>query len=188
MKKVEVMQTDYVAETYAMLDRGGLLLSTSGKNEKLNVMTIGWGLVGILWYKPTFAVAVRPTRYTYRLLEESNEFTVNVPSRGMEKIIEYCGNVSGKDHDKFGEMNLTPLSGRRVKSPMVSECVVHFECDVIYKTKVKISHLPKEIVSKYYPSRDYHTLYIGEILTVLADEDAKEKLSPFRQLSSERTV
>jgi len=181
MRKVKVMPTDYVTETYAMLDRGGLLLSTSGKNEKLNVMTIGWGLVGILWYKPTFAVAVRPTRYTYRLLEESNEFTVNVPSRGIEKIIEYCGNVSGRDHDKFREMNLTPLPGRRVKSPMISECVVHYECNVIYKTKIKIGHLPKEIVSKYYPSKDYHTLYIGEIISVLADKDAKEKLSPVSQ-------
>jgi len=92
-----VMATDYVAETYAMLERGGLLLSTSGKGERPNVMTIGWGLVGILWYKPTFAAAVRPTRYTYKLLKESNEFTVNVPNRGMEKIIEYCGNVSGRD-------------------------------------------------------------------------------------------
>jgi len=42
------MPTDYVAETYAMLERGGLLLSTSGKDEKPNIMTIGWVLVGIL--------------------------------------------------------------------------------------------------------------------------------------------
>jgi len=130
MMKVEVMPTDYIAETYAMLDHGGLLLSTSGKNEKPNVMTIGWGLIGILWYKPTFAVAVRPARYTYGLLEESNEFTVNVPNKGMEKIVEYCGNVSGRDRDKFKEMDLTPLPGRRVKSPMVFECVIHYECNV----------------------------------------------------------
>ena len=116
MRKVEVIPTHYVAETYAMLNHGGLLLSTSGKNAKPNVMTIGSGLVGILWYKPTFAVAVRPTRYTHKLLEESIEFTVNVPSVGIEKVIEYCGNVSGRDRDKFREMNLTPLSGRRVKS------------------------------------------------------------------------
>jgi len=51
----------------------------------------------------------------------------------------------------------------------------------IYKTKIEINHLPKEIISKYYPSRDYHTLYIGEILSVLADEDAKEKLRPLSQ-------
>ena len=141
-------------------------------------MTIGWGLFGIIWNKPTFAVAIRPTRYTHKLLEESNEFTVNVPNIGMEKVIEYCGNVSGRDRNKFEEMNLTPLPGKRVKSPMISECVIHYECNVIYKTKVEINHLRKEIVSKYYPSRDYHTLYIGEILSVLADEDAKEKLRP----------
>jgi flavin reductase (DIM6/NTAB) family NADH-FMN oxidoreductase RutF len=181
MRKVKVMPADYVIETYAMLDRGGLLLSTSGKGGKPNVMTIGWGLVGILWYKPTFAVLVRPTRYTYRLLEKSNEFTVNVPSRGMEKIIEYCGNVSGRGHDKFREMGLTPLPGRRVKSPMISECVIHYECNVVYKTKIQIGRLPKEIVSKYYPSKDYHTLYIGEILSTFADEDAKQKLDPICQ-------
>jgi len=129
----------------------GFFYQHPGKDEKPNVMTIGWGLVGILRYKPTFAVAVRPTSYTYKLLKESNEFTVNVPNRGMEKIIEYCGNVSGRDHDKFREMDLTPLPRQRVKSPMVSECIIHYECNVIYKTKFEISRLPKEIVSKYYP-------------------------------------
>ncbi len=188
MRKVEVAPTDYVAETYAMLDRGGLLLSTAGKNEKPNVMTIGWGLLGIIWYKPTFAVAVRPTRYTHKLLEESNQFTVNVPSVGMGKVIEHCGNTSGRDHDKFREMNLTPLPGRRVKSPMISECIIHYECNVIYKAKVQISRLPSKIVSKYYPLRDYHTLYVGEILSVIADKGAKEKLRRVIQSPSKRAI
>jgi len=48
-------------------------------------------------------VAVRPSRYTHDFIENTGEFTVNVPNRGMESIVSYCGTVSGKDHDKFEE-------------------------------------------------------------------------------------
>jgi flavin reductase (DIM6/NTAB) family NADH-FMN oxidoreductase RutF len=61
-------------------------------------MTIGWGLVGRLWREPVFMVAVRPSRHTFKLIEETDVFTVNVPSDGMDATIDYCGTVSGRDH------------------------------------------------------------------------------------------
>jgi len=175
VKKVEVPLTRYLAKTISTLDRCGLLL-VSGDAKKANVMTIGWGLPGRLWGKPFFMVAVRPSRYTYRFIENAGDFTVNVPPKGMEDIVDYCGNVSGRDCDKFKEKGLSLLPGKRVKSPVISECVLHYECKVAYKTYVVPRKLPQDIISTCYPHGDYHTLYFGEILAIYADEDARKKL------------
>jgi len=167
-KKTEISTFRFLDETINRLDEMGLLL-VSGTLKRANVMTIGWGLPGILWGKPLFIVAVRPSRYTYQFLEETGDFTVNVPRRGMKDIVAYCGTVSGRDHDKFKEKELTLLPSKQVKSPIIGECIVHYECKVAYKTKVVKEDLPSDILSTCYPSGDYHTLYFGEIVTVHAD-------------------
>ena len=175
MVKVEVSLDDYAEETIRILDRCGCLL-VSGSMRKANVMTIGWGLIGPLWEKPFFIVAVRPSRYTYEFIDETGDFTVNVPQKGMEDLVSYCGSVSGRDHDKFEEKGLLTEPGKEVNSPIISNCVIHYECKVAYKMNVVPSGLPREILKGCYPHGDYHTLYFGEILSTYADEDAKKKL------------
>ena len=169
-KKTEVSTFRFLNETISRLNKMGLLL-VSGTLKRSNVMTIGWGLPGILWGKPFFIVAVRPSRYTYKFIEETRDFTVNVPTREMEEIITYCGTVSGRDHNKFEEKGLTPLPSKQVNSPIIGECIIHYECKVVYKTKVIKEDLPASILSSCYPSGDYHTLYFGEIVAVRADEN-----------------
>jgi flavin reductase (DIM6/NTAB) family NADH-FMN oxidoreductase RutF len=153
----------YAAETLRMLDDLGLLLVACGKNGKPNVMTIGWGFIGILWRMPVFLVAVRHSRFTHAVLEENGEFTVNVPTEDMEKIVQHCGEVSGRQHDKFSECELSPIDGRRVKVPVLAECKIHYECRVVHKLDVNPDLIPDEWKS-LYENRDYHTLYFGQIL------------------------
>ncbi len=158
-----------------VLRRCGCLL-VSGDMEKANVMTIGWGLIGHLWGRPFFMVAVRPSRHTFRFIERTGDFTVNVPRKGMEEIADYCGSVSGREYDKLKEKSLTLKTGKKVKSPVISECGVHYECKVAYKTRVIPSGLPHDILRDSYPSGNYHTLYFGEILYASADTDIQGQL------------
>jgi len=171
-KKDEVSAFSYLDETIQRLSEPGLLL-VSGNMKRANVMTIGWGLLGIFWSKPFFVVAVRPSRYTHKFIEKTRDFTVNVPGRGMEETVAYCGTVSGRDRDKFEERGLTMLPSRRVSSPIIEECIINYECRIAYKTIVNIEELSSSILSLCYPYGDYHTLYFGEILTVHADEKLK---------------
>jgi len=175
MKK-EVSPMAYLKETVQMFNYCGLLL-VSGRTEKANVMTIGWGLPGRLWQKPFFMVAVRPSRHTYKFIEKTGDFTVNVPSKDMKDTVTYCGTVSGRDYDKFKERGLTLTPSSHVSSPIISECVVHYECKIAYKTEVISSNLPRDIILTNYPHGNYHTLYFGEIMAAYADEDAKKKLT-----------
>jgi len=169
MVKVDCKITDILGKTYDKFSPG-LLLSSIGSDGERNVMTIGWGSVGIIWREPVFVVAVRYSRHTHKLIEETNEFTVNVPCDDMGKAITHCGTVSGRDHDKFKEMKLTARKGKTVKSPIISECIAHYECRVIGKTEVVPEKLSKEVLQTCYTSGDYHTLYFGKILQTSCKE------------------
>jgi len=177
MAKIEAKYTDYLQETIDVMGHGGILLAAQDTEGKPNAMTIGWGTIGIIWGKPIFIVLVRPSRYTYALIEDIDDFTVNVPPPGLKDEVLFCGTVSGRDHDKFAEKNLTALPGKRVKSPIIEECVIHYECKVVHKNDVIPDELAKEIRSGSYPSGDFHRLYFGEILAVYADDDALERLA-----------
>ncbi|RLD19375.1 MAG: flavin reductase family protein [Caldiserica bacterium] len=157
--------THYLRKTLEMMDDPGLLLLSGNANES-NVMTIGWGTIGIIWGKPIFCVLVRPSRYTDNFIKKYNEFTVNVPSAGMEKTVLYCGTVSGKNYNKFKKKNITLLPGKKVKCPTIKKCDIVYECRVIHKNSIVPAELMFEISPKYYPKGDYHTIYFGEILAV----------------------
>ncbi|MEM2137395.1 MAG: flavin reductase family protein [Candidatus Methanomethylicia archaeon] len=170
MVRVAVEHYGFIDETISKMNSGGLLLVSMGFNSIPNVMTIGWGLIGRMWREPFFIVAVRKSRYTYKLLEERGEFTVNVPSDGMESVLEYCGTYSGRDRDKFKDLGLTVVPSYNISVPYIAQCPIHYECRVSFKSEVTPGSLEKTIEENVYPSGNYHTLYFGRILGVYADE------------------
>jgi len=172
-----VKDFEFVNETHRLMRDDGILLVAADMDGKPNAMTIGWGLVGTIWRKPFFTVAVRLSRYTHKLMEESGTFTVCLPAKGMEEILDVCGTKSGRDMDKFKELGLTAKKGLQVDAPYIAECPVHYECRVAYKVELKPGQLIEELEEDAYPKGNYHVLYFGQILGVYARNDAAEKLS-----------
>ena len=160
-KKVEPFE--HIDKTNRLMIEGGLLLVSQGEDEKPNIMTIGWGFLGTIWRKPYFIVAVRKSRHTYKLLEESNSFTVCVPVKGMDNVLEVCGVKSGRDMDKFDSLKLTAEKGLTIDTPFIGECPIHYECEIKYKNVLMPEALDGEIVKEVYPTRDMHVLYYGEV-------------------------
>jgi flavin reductase (DIM6/NTAB) family NADH-FMN oxidoreductase RutF len=166
---------EYFAETTRKLKDLGLLLVSTSKQGKNNVMTIGWGLVGVFWGKPVLLISVSPSCYTHEFIEETGEFTVNVPEENMKDVVEYCGEVSGREHDKFSECKLTLLKSKIVKPPIIEQCKLHYECRVIHKIDVipkltPLKFLIRTMIAKVkgvlYLRGSYRSLYFGEILAV----------------------
>jgi flavin reductase (DIM6/NTAB) family NADH-FMN oxidoreductase RutF len=177
MTKVQVKFTDYFAQTIQRMREDGLLLVSTGTDGKPNVMTIGWGTIGCIWSRPVFIVLVRPSRYTYSRLEQVNDFTVNVPPPELADAASLCGTVSGTHHDKFAEAQLTPLPSREVRSPIIKECVVHYECRTLHRNDLAPTALAQAVREEFYPRGDFHRVYFGEIVAAYADEDAVARLS-----------
>ncbi len=159
MKPVDYMQ---VAESAMkqISGKGAFLVVKSG--DKINVMTIGWALIGFVWRKPMMMVVVRDTRYTFGLIEQADSFSVNIPSRDMKKELKFCGTKSGKNLDKFREGNLKTLQAQKIESPILDIAGVHFECKIVYKSAMNPQFLTPEY-AHLYPNQDYHTMYFGEI-------------------------
>lgn len=177
MAKVLVRYTDYFAQTIQRMREDGLLLVTLGADGKPNVMTIGWGTVGSIWSRSIFIVLVRPSRHTYSRLEQIGDFTVNVPPRELSAAVSHCGTVSGRDHNKFQEMQLTPMPSREVRPPVIKECVVHYECRTLHRNDLEPKALVQAVSEEFYASGDFHRVYFGEIVSAYADEDADQRLS-----------
>lgn len=177
MEYKEVLHTTYLQETLALLSSPGLFLVTAGADGKPNAMTIGWGMIGVIWSKPIFTVLVRPSRYTYKLLEESDSFTVCVPSRALHEAVNLCGTRSGRDCDKFQECDLTILPSTRVTAPGIAGCPVVYECQIVHTNDVIPANLTGKIQARAYPGGNFHRIYYGEILSVRGLPNAVELMT-----------
>ena len=164
MEKKIVNYTECLAETVKAFSESRVLLASAGRDRKPNVMAIGWGTIGVIWQRPVFIVLVRPSRYTFRLIQETGDFTVNVAPAALIETVTYCGTVSGRDHDKFKERRLTAFPTKNVTSPIIKECLINFECKVIHKNDLLPSEIAPEIISEVYSKDDFHRVFFGQIL------------------------
>lgn len=143
----------------------GVFLAT-GDDKRSNVMTISWGSVAHIWNKHLFMVMVRPSRFSYELIESHSEFTLSFPKEGeLKKALGVCGSKSGRDVEKFALANITPKPSRLVKPPIVGECELFYECKVVQKQPLLPTFLDTSLESRWYPKGDLHVLYYGEILS-----------------------
>jgi len=175
MAKVEIDFADYFREFTTALGSDGALIVSLDESGKPNIMTIGWGLLGIVWGLPMCTVLVRPSRYSYSCLEATGDFTCNLPYPEQAHEALLCGTQSGRDIEKFAECGFTPLPSQTVKSPGIAECGLIIECDIVQKNDVVPEHFAPKVIQSSYPGGDFHRVYYGEILRAVADEDFRDK-------------
>lgn len=142
---------------------GGCFLVT-GKEEP-NVMTVGWATTGIMWGKQVMMIPVRLSRYSHEKLEEYPEFTVCIPPTGeKKKELGVCGSKSGRDMDKAKELGLSLVPAREVSVPVIEGSQAVYECRIMYKLEMCEAHMQRDVIERFYPQGDLHTLYFAEIL------------------------
>jgi flavin reductase (DIM6/NTAB) family NADH-FMN oxidoreductase RutF len=171
------MNTDW-KEVFTKIDAGSVelkifekidkewFLITACDGEKTNTMTASWGTMGTLWNKPVIICFIRPTRYTFSIMEEADVFTVSFLNKDHKKILNYCGSKSGSSVDKIKETGLLPVNLENGGISFEQANLV-FECKKIYFDDIKpIFIIPEDVDEKTYPEKDYHRMYIGEVISV----------------------
>ena len=170
-KNVDVF--DYAGDICKAMKKGVLLTTSDG--QKVNTMTIGWGMLGLEWGKPIFIALVRESRFTKGLLDKNGEFTVNIPwGETDSRILSYCGTKSGADTNKIDDLKLTLDNPISVSVPAIQELPLTLECRVLYRQTQDLSAMPTEIVQRFYPqdvdgsypgsNQDVHIAYYAEIV------------------------
>ena len=74
------------------------------------------------------------------------------------------------------EALLAPIPSREVRSPIIKECVVHYECRTVNRIDMVPDALVQSVREKFYKNGDFHRVYFGEIVASYADEDATQRL------------
>ncbi len=168
--KIKNVAYDYkISDFLTQLDKGAFLTTQYGGEN--NVMTIGWGQIGIIWRKPVMTVLVRKSRHTKTLLDGSKEFTVSVPLNcDKQKELAHCGTVSGKDEDKIETQKFKLLESEKINTPCLDMPGLHYECMVLYQTEVKLSDLDDIVNDTWYQDGDTHTMYVAEIVNTRSIE------------------
>ena len=117
-----------------------VMVSVADKEGKSNILTVAWAGT-VCTNPPMVSISVRPERYSYHMLKETGEFVINLTTRDLAKATDYCGVRSGRDVDKWKEMNLTPVPSLEVKVPSIAESPVNIECRVHHVEKLGSHHM-----------------------------------------------
>ncbi len=169
MEKTDIQYTDYFEYVMNRMRSNGLLLACWKDETQANAMTIGWGMIGVIWSRPLWQVLVRPSRYTYQLLERQPFFSVNVLTEEHNQALQICGTKSGRDTDKLTLAKLSIERGQGCGVPVIKESVIHYECQIVHRNDFIPEKMVPDIREGNYPSGDFHRVYWGQIISCKAD-------------------
>ncbi len=158
---------------FTLIDKDWFLLS-AGSLDSFNTMTASWGGMGILWNKPVVFCFVRPHRYTYGFMEKNEFFTMSFFSETYRKALNLCGKVSGRDTDKMKASGLLPFASPK-GSVFYEQSNLMLECRKLYYNDIIPEHFQVAGIQSNYPKKDYHRMYIGEIVTCYTAADGLAK-------------
>ena len=127
-----------------------VLVTTGGTTP--NVMTLN-RIASCSAEPPRICISVRPLRHSHGLIRRTGEFVVNIPAPDHHLLADYLGVVSGRVEDKFTIANLALAPAVHLTTPLLADCPVNIECRVEHELDL-----------------DSHTLFVGRVLAVHADE------------------
>lgn len=142
------------------------LLITAKKGDKVNTMTASWGGIGFIWNKPVAYIFIRPQRYTKEFIDSGSELSLSVLPDSFRNELTYFGRVSGRDEDKIAKSGLELDYSGNV--PFFKDSSTAFICKKLFSQELsEESFIDKDIISKCYPNKDFHTMYVVEIKKLL---------------------
>ncbi len=148
---------------------GDWMLVTAKKENKVNTMTASWGGMGIMWNKNVAYTVLRPQRYTKEFVDGSDTFSLSFLGKDYKKILSYLGTVSGRDEDKISKSGLKVVYEGSTSYFEESDLVLI--CRKLYSQELDPKgFIDGKLDGENYSKKDYHTLYISEILKVLVKE------------------
>lgn len=129
---------------------------------RTNIITVAWAGT-VCTNPPMLSISVRPSRYSYHMIEETGEFVVNLTTRALVRACDYCGVASGRDVDKFQRMKLTPFYMEAVQAPGIAESPVSLACKV--RSKAELGS---------------HTMFVADIVSIAAEDAYMDENGRFR--------
>jgi len=164
----EVNVEEVVINPFAKIGKEWMLI-TAGNQEKFNTMTASWGGMGVIWQKNAITTYIRPQRYTKEFIDANDLFTVSFYNEEHRSALNICGTLSGRHEDKVKKAGLTPYFTEGTVAFEQAEVIM--VCKKMYHAQMPPENFVSgETVAKFYPEKDFHTMYVSEIVKMLVRE------------------
>jgi flavin reductase (DIM6/NTAB) family NADH-FMN oxidoreductase RutF len=138
-----------LSEVYRLLEPGPVVLLTTVRAARPNVMPMSWHLM-MEFTPPLVGCVVSNGNYSFATLKTTKECVINIPTVELAKTVVACGNTSGSNTDKFKKFGFTPLAAKLVKAPLIRECFASLECKVVdMKLVTKYNFFVLEVVQAW---------------------------------------
>ncbi|MDR2747271.1 MAG: flavin reductase family protein [Treponema sp.] len=172
----ELSIKDFKGSPSERIGQGWMLITAGTAEGDWNTMTASWGGLGVLWGRDTAFMFIRPSRRTFDFANAEELFTLSFFDESYREALNFIGSNSGRDYDKAAETGLNPLvfnggiaKGRAAGAIGFKEAEHIIVCRKLYTHDFDPKKfLDAPLIEKAYSGKDYHRMYIGEILTVLA--------------------
>ena len=139
-------------------------LLASGNKDGFNEMTISWGGMGTFWNKPVVTVYVRPSRYTFKFMEDNDIFTISFFDKAYRNDLAVLGTKSGRDGDK--------LAKTKIKTKFIDDNTIGFNeakltlvCRKIFSQFLDVKD--PALLKEFYGDNSIHKMYIGEVIKII---------------------
>lgn len=164
MEKKKLLPTELADNVFEQIGKEWVLLGAAA-DGKANAMTISWGGMGVLWKKNVVFVFVRHSRHTFGLMEQAETFSLSWLDDPGHKLLAYMGKVSGRDEDKIAKSGLT--MALRDGAPTFAQATQTMVCRKLYaQDQDPALFVDRAILDSCYTDRDWHRMYVGEILWI----------------------
>jgi flavin reductase (DIM6/NTAB) family NADH-FMN oxidoreductase RutF len=145
-----------LAEVYRLLETGPVVLLTTARKGRANVMTMSWHTM-MEFEPPLIGCVVSNRNFTFNILKATKQCVINIPTVELAGKVVGCGNTSGREVDKFKTVGLTAANASQVKAPLITDCYANLECQVV----------DTRMVTKY-------NFFILEVIKAWIDPSRKE--------------
>jgi len=163
----EIRIDDLLFNPFTKIDTQWALLTAGTKERRFNTMTASWAGFGTFWSKPVITTYIRKSRYTWKFFNENALFTVSFYDENHRRALELCGQLHGNECDKVKEANLTPYFTDGTAA--FEEASLIFICRKLFHTDIEKEGVDAiDVFDSVYDQPDYHRIYVGEVLRVLA--------------------
>ena len=145
------------------------MLISAGSEQACSSMTASWGGLGVLWAKPVSFVFIRPQRHTLQLVDQYDYYSLSFFSEEYRAALNYCGSHSGGENQKIAAAGLHLLAFDR--APVFAEASMTMICKKLYRQPMDPAcFIDPTIDPKHYPAKDYHNIFVGEIVQTLVKD------------------
>ena len=118
-----------LSKVYQLLEPGPVVLLTTARNGRANVMTMSWHMM-VEFEPPLIACVVSNRDYSFAALRATKECVIAIPAVTLAAKVVEVGNCSGRNVEKFKSIGLTSAPAQHVAAPLVAECFANLECRV----------------------------------------------------------